>query len=376
MNSSPHHHSTISASYSGCSWRKRLELALLLISLVSLLTGCDSTTPEADLGLYDAGMTTVTPEEVGWSSARLEEVRQHAESLGTAALMILVDGEVVAAWGAVERTFVMASIRKSLLSALYGIYRHEGQLDLSRTMADLGIDDEPPLTDAEKQATVAALLKSRSGIYHEAAAETQEARNARPPRGSHAPGAFWYYNNWDFNALGAIFEQETGVGIFEAFKARIADPIGMQDFRVDEAFYAFERHFSIHPAYHFRLSARDLARFGQLMLQQGQRQGTSIIPAEWVAESTTAFTATGDRGTKSGYGYMWWVTTNDDQFPEMGIKNGTYTASGNGGQRLTVLPHLGAVVVHLMNTYRINGPRIGTTQYDPLLKQIIEARIE
>ncbi len=348
--------------------------SLLLASILLVVPGCDSTSLEADRGLHEAPVETVTPEDFGWSSARLEGVRQHAESLGTAALMILTDGEVVAAWGDIERTFVMASIRKSLLSALYGIYRAEGQLDLSQTMAELGIDDEPPLTNAEKQATVADLLKARSGVYHEAASVTAGDRNARPTRGSHPPGAFWYYNNWDFNALGAIFEQETGIGIFEAFKARIADPIGMEDFRVEEAFYVYERQFSIHPAYHFRLSARDLARFGQLMLQQGQWQGTPLIPAGWVAESTTAFTATGNNGTRSGYGYMWWVTANDDQFPELGIKNGTFTASGNGGQRLTVLPHLNTVVVHLMNTYRIDGPTIGTSQYDPLLAQIIEAR--
>ncbi len=349
-------------------------ISLLLTLILLVLPGCDSTSPEADSGLREAPVETVTPEDFGWSSARLEGVRQHAESLGTAALMILTDGEVVAAWGDVERTFVMASIRKSLLSALYGIYRAEGSIDLSQTMAELGIDDEPPLTNAEKQATVADLLMSRSGVYHGAASVGPGDAASRPPRGSHPPGTFWWYNNWDFNALGAIFEQETGVGIFEAFKARIADPIGMQDFRVDEAFYVYERQFSIHPAYHFRVSARDLARFGQLMLQQGQWKGTPIIPADWVAESTTAFTVTGFSGTGSGYGYMWWVTTNDDQFPELGIKNGTYTAIGNGGQRLTVLPHLNTVVVHLMNTYRIDGPTIGTSQYDPLLAQIIEAR--
>jgi len=32
----------------------------------------------------------------------------------------------------------------------------------------------------------------------------------REPRGSHGPGTFWLYNNWDFNALGTIYEQETG----------------------------------------------------------------------------------------------------------------------------------------------------------------------
>ena len=52
----------------------------------------------------------------------------------------------------------------------------------------------------------------------------------RPARGSHAPGTFRYYNNWDFNVLGTIFEKRTGLKIGEAFYQRIAKPIGMQDF--------------------------------------------------------------------------------------------------------------------------------------------------
>ena len=39
------------------------------------------------------------------------------------------------------------------------------------------------------------------------AAETPAMKAARPERGSHAPGTFWYYNNWDFNVLGTVFEK-------------------------------------------------------------------------------------------------------------------------------------------------------------------------
>jgi hypothetical protein len=46
---------------------------------------------------------------------------------------------------------------------------------------------------------------SRSGVYHEAAAEAQVMINTRPDRGSHTHGTFFYYNNWDFNVLGTIF---------------------------------------------------------------------------------------------------------------------------------------------------------------------------
>ena len=49
----------------------------------------------------------------------------------------------------------------------------------------------------------------------------------RPARFSHAPGTFWYYNNWDFNALGAIYEHAAGDSVFGAFNREIARPIGM-----------------------------------------------------------------------------------------------------------------------------------------------------
>ncbi len=101
--------------------------------------------------------------------------------------MILTDGEVVAAWGNIERTYLIHSIRKSMLSVLYGIYVDKGAIDLSKTLAELNIDDLSPLSDAEKRATVADLLKSRSGIYHDAAAVSASDAASRPSRGSHDP---------------------------------------------------------------------------------------------------------------------------------------------------------------------------------------------
>ena len=99
-------------------------------------------------------------------------------------------------------------------------------------VGELGVDDnEPALTASEKRATVADLLKSRSGVYHPALYETPAMAAARPARGSHAPGSFWYYNNWDFNAAGEIYRRCTGRGIHEAFLEDIARPLGMLDYQ-------------------------------------------------------------------------------------------------------------------------------------------------
>ena len=145
-------------------------------------------------------------------------------------------------------------MRKSILSALYGPHEFSGTIATSKTLGQLGIDDkEPSLTDAEHNATIADLLKARSGIYHPALYETAAMAAKRPKRGSHAPGTFWYYNNWDFNALCTIFENLTGRGIFEEFEDRIAKPLGMQALvrstRSEERRVGIERRFRWSP-YH------------------------------------------------------------------------------------------------------------------------------
>ena len=175
-----------------------------------------------------------SPGDLGWSAEKLGAARAYAATIDTDAVMIVVDGRVVDEWGDPAR-FNVHSIRKAFLSALIGIHAREGRLRLSDTLAELGIDDnEPALTAAEKQATVADLLKARSGVYHPALYETATNAAARPARGSYRPGAFWYYNNWDFNTLGTILERAAGTSLFEDLKTRIAEPIGMENFQVED----------------------------------------------------------------------------------------------------------------------------------------------
>jgi len=109
-------------------------------------------------------------------------------------------------------------------------------------------------------------------------------RVARPARGSHHLGTFWYYNNWDFNVLGTVFRRMTGEDIYGAIDRRIAKPIGMEDYRPEEGEYGLEDS-SLHPSYLFRISARDLARFGLLYLHRGRWRGDQLIPAAWVDAS-------------------------------------------------------------------------------------------
>jgi CubicO group peptidase (beta-lactamase class C family) len=306
---------------------------------------------------------------LGWSKDKLKAAGAEVTAAGSAAFMIVTDGQVVAAWGDVSKTYHTHSTRKSFMSALYGIYSAEGRIDTSLTLGTLGIREKgTELTPQEKQATILDLLRARSGVYLPAAGEVQSMRDARPARGSHAPGTFWYYNNWDFNVLGTVFRQLTGADIFDALKTRIADPIGMQDFDIRQASYEYEP-VSMHPGYWFRISARDFARFGHLYLRGGRWKDRQIVPKTWVEESTRSYSTAEPSTTKNGYGLMWWVTTRSDR----GIPAGTFTASGSGGQRLTVLPGIDTVVVNLMNTDG-DGPRLGSSDWDRLLGTILQAR--
>jgi hypothetical protein len=181
----------------------------------------------------------------------------------------------------------------------------------------------------------------------------------RPKRHSHAPGTFWYYNNWDFNALGTIFKQETGTKIFEEFDRRIAKPLQMEDFKVSDCHYVTGGD-SIHPAYPFRMSARDLARFGLLFLREGRWRNQQIVSSDWVRESTASHSKI---GPESGYGYMWWTGIKGGLFPHVKVKEHSFYASGAGGHRVIVLPYRKLVIVHRVHTDRsdqsVNSRQIG-----------------
>ena len=315
-----------------------------------------------------------SPEEVGWSSAGLAKAREYSESLGSAAVMVVHRGRVVAEWGETSRKFPVHSIRKSLLSSLYGIFVERGRIDLDATLAELGIDDKEPLSPVEKQARVRDLISARSGVYRPALAESIAMAAGRPQRGSHAPGTFWYYNNWDFNVAGVIFEQETGEKIHAAFKQHIGDAIGMEDFQVEDGSYS-RGDGTMPPAYPFRMTARDMARYGLLYLRKGRWEGVQVVPEKWVEESTVARERYGYHG---GYGYMWWASVDGDLFPNVNLGKGAFAAWGAGHEPLSnhiiaVIPEHDLVFVHRMNSDE-DGPWVSSAQIGWILKLILDAK--
>lgn len=345
---------------------------------IALLAGLIFAPPVLSAG-RDAGGCPDLPRaeavSLGWSAAGLRRVRQEAERLGSAALMIVTDGKVVFRYGNVSKSYRAHSIRKSLIHAVIGPGRTRGLVDLTASLEQIGIGDRRGLSAEERQARVIDLMEARSGIYLPAAGEIAAMRRDRPVRGSHGPGSHWYYNNWDFNALGTIVERAIGQTVFEAFDDWIARPICMQDFDpVRGRHHAFEG--SEHRSYMFRISARDLARFGLLYLNDGIWRGRRVLPEDWTGHAAEPRSRTGRWGTKSGYGRLWWVTLRDYRRGSApAIPVGTLTASGYGGQRLVILRELDTVVVHRIDTDGTGSRHImGSTRFDAVLRLILAAR--
>lgn len=334
--------------------RSSLPAVLLAIALA---LPCAAVARDAEPG--DA-FERITPAEAGYSEEKLRDLAAFLETSGSDSLLLLHDGKIFFEWGDIRRKLYVHSMRKALLNSLIGIHLDEGCLQLDRTLADLGIDDVPPaLTAAEKSATLEQVLQSRSGVYHPAAAESEGMAESRPARGSHAPGEHFYYNNWDFNVAGAVFEKCSGQRIHDAFARDIAGPLGMLDYAnriVDtpadgtaidpdaDGTYQLEPARSRYPAYHFRMSAHDLALYGQLYLQHGRWHGRQIVPAEWIDRSTRPISIVQPEYGLA-YGMLWDVLVPGD--PQ---QRPSFYHTGTGVHMLGVYPEHGLVMVHRVDT--------------------------
>jgi CubicO group peptidase (beta-lactamase class C family) len=315
------------------------------------------------------------PEDKGFSSAQLQAAKNYADTIKTAAVMVVVNGSLVYQWGDTDKKFKTHSLRKSFLSAFYGKYVKQGLINLDASMADLGIDDVLGLSEEEKKSTVRDSLKARSGVYHPALYESAGMKKLKPVRHTEKAGAHWYYNNWDFNVLGTIFEKSTKKKIFEVIEEDIAKPIGMQDYSAADGEYVKGEE-SMHQAYPFRVTARDLARFGLLMLNYGNWNGKQIIDKAWVEESTR-YHSDATLYSTDGYGYLWWVSRDFNKFPHLPnvtLPEGTYSARGVGGHAVLIIPKYDMVIVHRVNT-DLKDTAVSDAEFGTLVNLILKAQI-
>ena len=238
------------------------------------------------------------------------------------------------------------STTKSFTSSLVGIAIDRGEIN---SVDDVMLDYLPQyaqLRDADNERiTIRHCLMMAAGLqWNEVSVPPLESYNdnmvghlvpdyvayflAKPSVA--VPGTEYYYNSGCPLTLGAILRSAAGVPADAYAEQYLFGPLGISDFSWPSINYG--KHVGTHGSLYIR--PRDMAKFGQLFLQQGVWDGERIISAEWVAQSTEPrLTVFGD----VRYGYQWW-------FKEMNGYDVPFT-SGHGGQHIFVVPELETIIV-------------------------------
>ncbi len=181
-----------------------------------------------------------------------------------------------------------------------------------------------------------------------------------------APGVCWYYNGGLTMLLAAVVQKITGQPFEDYTNAVLFEPLGIENYG-----WSAPGHWPQglpSAASGLRLTVRDLAKIGSVMLHDGQWYGEQIVPDAWVTLSgETMRTDLGawDGGGTRGYGFQWWTTRADVDGRTIEAVSGV----GYGGQRLMIVPELELVVTVFAGNYFGGGSR--TT--DEVLLRVIEA---
>jgi CubicO group peptidase (beta-lactamase class C family) len=258
-----------------------------------------------------------------------------------------------------DATSNVHSVTKSVMSALIGIALDEGHLDsVDQTLADLLPSHVAEMSLQAKGITLRQLLTMTGGLPSEGDV-VDDFVTARGWVGKiladgpiQPPGQNFAYSSDGSHLLSAIMVQATGQSVLHYARERLFAPLGidtdpaaepmMRTYPIrgyDQADFAWPTDpEGVHLGWCcLKLTARDMAKLGQLWLNDGDWNGTQLVSAQWVTESTQPHVETGSSAVADQYGYHWWVTEVDGQ--------PAFAAAGVGGQLVAVVPALDLVVV-------------------------------
>lgn len=344
----------------------------VLLGAAALAWGCGegpvAVPPPGTVDLA-APWATASPSAVGMDEAVLAGAAEDAAAIERLrSLLVVRRGSLV-----LERYYGGAdagtpadvrSVTKSVVSTLVGIALERGELvGLDQPVASVLDGAGIVLTGRQRDITVRHLLSMTGGFeWDEAGASRSDTRLynewvlSDDPIGfllerpmADPPGTRFEYNSAAVHLLGVVLEEATG-STLPAYAERVLfGPLGIEDARWEPLGGG-----RVNGGSGLDLRPRDLARVGQLMLQDGWSGDRSVVPRPWVREATTRrfgwTTAAGPLASLS-YGYLWWVDTERDAF----------LAWGFGGQFIYVYPALDLVVVATTEWRRsgdVGGPEV------------------
>ena len=305
-----------------------------------------------------AAFQGVSLEKVGslegsiFTEEKLTEIETYLkEESETTSMMVVENGKVVFEYGDVSKISDISSARQSIVSLLYGKHIENGKINLQETIGSIGVEEKDGLLDIEKKATVEHLITSRSGVFYPSI--DQESFDEDKVRGSKKPGEYFAYTHWDFNVAEFILEKKTGNTMYQELENQLAVPLKFEDWNIENQVKKGNGKKSRYPEHSIYLSTRDMAKIGQLMLQEGEWKGKQLISKEWIQKITSTVTPKDtlvdiyemdfSSPLQRSYGYLWWLFERFYDNPDF---EGAYTASGTSGHFITVIPKRNVVIVH------------------------------
>jgi len=281
-----------------------------------------------------------------------------------------------------ETVHDLASMTKSVVATLAGIAIDRGLLRLDQRVLDFFPDHTfANVDDRKRRITVEHLLTMTSGLC-ESSALDEPLLNAQRRTSdwvqftldrplSAEPGERFAYCSQGSNVLSAVLTRATRMNA-EAFARRyLYKPLGIR-----RVIWPTDPQGNSHGWGDTYMLPEDMAKIGQLYLQDGLWNGRRVVSSGFIHEATRQHVAA---TPAYGYGYKWWLTAPPDR----------YEARGRGGQRIVVIPSLNAVIV-MTGTARFEPGDIGAIAlpafkadrplprnvdaYRMLMNKVVEAR--
>ena len=306
---------------------------LFALAILSFSAPLSTVSKELYFPSTDRDWDTVTPESLGWDVAALEHVIDLVGKSNGKSFLILKDGKIVGEryWtpaGADHAQYVM-SCGKSITAFLIGIAQEQGKLKIEQPAADfLGTGWSKASKVQEQSIHIEHMLKMTSGL------NTGRRFEASPDKK-------WFYNTTVYQDLHPLLEKAVGKTMQEFSNEVLFRPAGMKHSR-----------FRFHS---FVMTARDMGRFGLLILADGEWNGQQIMKDKGYFN---AMVETSQKLNPS-YGYLWWLNGKEFKVSvgwQSSVENGPLIptapldlicANGKGGQHIYVLPSQNLVVVRL-----------------------------
>ncbi|MGE5519667.1 MAG: serine hydrolase domain-containing protein [Candidatus Dadabacteria bacterium] len=315
-------------------------------------------TSDTSSWLYGHGESNVKMNKALMDSA-LKFVFHHKykeKDANTRAVLVVQNGKIIAERYAPgynkDSRFLGWSMAKSITGTLIGILVKEGKLSLN---APAPLDQWKNPKDKRHSISIENLLQQTSGLnFVENYNSYSDVTNMLFDRGDMAafaaalplkqkPGTYFYYSSGNSNILSYIIRKTVGEKDYHAFPYNtLFHKIGMNHALLEpDASGTF-----VGSSYVYA-SARDYARFGLLLLNDGVWNSERILPEGWVKKSTSAPGAS----ILKDYGYQIWLNgfdknnTGARQFPEAPPE--MFFADGFGGQRIYIIPSLHMVIVRM-----------------------------